>query len=134
MAETTERMQEQKYREHHGAGQGSGRRPDPQEGLTLAAELPEQNIDTLERTCEKFWTEEERVPFARGFAKANQELVGLMSRRARAVVELPAHLMRCSTPQDAIKEQSLFVKRMLDDYQRVGTKMIEAWTSALPGP
>jgi hypothetical protein len=55
-------------------------------------------------------------PFMKSFARAQLELLGLMSRGAQACLEIPTRLSRCRTPQDVVDEQMRFWRAAFEDY------------------
>jgi hypothetical protein len=67
-------------------------------------------------------------------ARAQLELLGLMSRRAQAYMEIPSRLSRCRSPQDLMSEQARFWQIAFQQYQESTHKIMEAWGQALVMP
>ena len=55
-------------------------------------------------------------PALRGVGRWNLELMGLMTRRTQAWLEMPARAARCRTPQDLINEQMRFWQTAAQQY------------------
>jgi hypothetical protein len=55
-------------------------------------------------------------PALRGVGRWNLELMGLLSRRARAWLEIPSRISQCKTPQDLINEQMRFWQTAAHQY------------------
>jgi hypothetical protein len=80
-------------------------------------------------------------PFAKGVARAQLELMGLMNRRAQACMEIPSRLSQCRTPQDVASEQLRFWRTAYEEHAESMSRMTEAMASfavpsfgfALPG-
>jgi hypothetical protein len=65
-------------------------------------------------------------PVALGAARCNLELFGLMTRRARAWLEIPTRLGQCRTPQDLAGEQLRFWRTAVEDYTDVSRRLTVA--------
>jgi hypothetical protein len=71
----------------------------------------------------------------KGAAKCQLEVVGLMSRRAQACLEIPARLARCRTAEDFIEEQASFWRTALEQCSESSRRIMESWdqmAAALP--
>lgn len=72
-------------------------------------------------------------PF-KGIARAQIEMMGLVSRRAQAYLEIPTRLSRCRSPQDLVNEQMRFWQTAFQQYSESSYKVVEAyrqgWTAA----
>ncbi len=72
-------------------------------------------------------------PFTKGFARAQLEFMGLMSRRAQAYMEIPSRLSQCRTPQDLANEQMRFWRTAYEEYSDSLGRITEAMASlAMP--
>jgi hypothetical protein len=72
-------------------------------------------------------------PFMKGFARAQLELMGLMSRRAQAYLEVPGRLSQCRTPQDLANEQMRFWRAAFEDYSASTRRVTDAMSAfAIP--
>lgn len=63
----------------------------------------------------------------KGFAKAQVEMMGLMSRRAQAYLEIPTRVSRCRSPQDLVTEQMRFWQTAFQQYAETSNKIMEAY-------
>lgn len=94
--------------------------------------------EQLESMVRQFWNlgaNGEPSRYMKAMAQANAEMVGLMGRRSRAYLDLPAHLARCRTPQQVLDEQAKFLQEMLHDYQVTNDRVMSAWReAAAPSP
>ncbi|MCL4767773.1 MAG: hypothetical protein KJZ80_16215 [Hyphomicrobiaceae bacterium] len=68
--------------------------------------------------------------YMHALAQANVEMVGLLGRRSRAYLDLPAHLAKCRTPQQMWDEQAKFFQEMMHDYQVTNDRMMNTWMEA----
>jgi Phasin protein len=68
-------------------------------------------------------------PFMKGFARAQLEWMGLISRRAQAYMEVPSRLSRCRTPQDLVNEQARFWRTAYEEYSDTTGRITEALAS-----
>ena len=66
------------------------------------------------------------APF-KNVARAQAEMIGFMSRRARACLEAPAHLTGCRNPQDILHEQMRFWDLAAAEYNETSRRIMEAW-------
>ena len=57
-------------------------------------------------------------PALKGVGRWNLELVGLMTRRSQAWLEVSARLVQCKTPMDLFNEQMRFWQSAAADYTR----------------
>ena len=55
-------------------------------------------------------------PALKGAGRWNLELIGLMTRRTQAWLEIPARLRRCKTPTDVMNEQMRFWQTATSQY------------------
>lgn len=62
----------------------------------------------------------------KGFARWQLEVMGLMSRRAQAYMEIPSRLQRCRTPQDLVNEQSRFLRTTFEQYTEASQRIADA--------
>lgn len=63
-------------------------------------------------------------------ARAQAEMIGFISRRARACFEAPAQLTTCRNPHDILHEQMRFWNLAAEEYAETSRRVMEAW--ALP--
>jgi hypothetical protein len=116
------------------------RNAEAEERAKAAREMAEQfadrsreQIDRYERAFGEFWRVAESdgfMPFARGVARANMELAGLASRRAKAYAEFPVQLTRCQTPNDMLNRQMRFFSELVSDYQETIGRVTRTWAEA----
>lgn len=66
----------------------------------------------------------------KGLARSQLELVGFLSRRTQAYLEIPSRLQQCRTPQDLFNEQARFWQTAFEQYAEAGRRMTEAWAQA----
>jgi hypothetical protein len=70
----------------------------------------------------------------KGMARAQIEMMGLMSRRAQAYLEIPSRLSRCRSPQDLVNEQMRFWQTAAQQYSESSYRIMESyrqgWTAA----
>jgi hypothetical protein len=52
------------------------------------------------------------------------DVVGLMNRRARALLELPTRIARCHSPFELWREQARYMQEIFTDYQSVAQHMM----------
>lgn len=81
-------------------------------------------LDTLARGYE---------PVLKGMGRWNLEIIGLMTRRARAWAEIPARVSQCKTPVDLVREQIQFWQTAAHDYSE-GTRRLSAAFGAMKPP
>ena len=72
-------------------------------------------------------------PALKNAGRWNLELMGLMTRRAQAWLEVPSRASQCKTPQDVVREQLRFWQTAAQDYTE-GTKRLAAAFGALAAP
>jgi len=97
------------------------------------ADRSREQIDRYERAFGEFWRVAESdgfMPFARGVARANMELAGLASRRAKAYAEFPVQLTRCQTPNDMLNRQMRFFSELISDYQETLGRVTRTWVES----
>ena len=81
-------------------------------------------LDTLSQTYD---------PFTKNFARGQLELMGLMNRRAQAVLEIPSRLGQCRTPQDIVDEQLRYWRTAYEQYSETAGRLMEL-IAPLGGP
>lgn len=74
----------------------------------------------------------EMEPYANAAVKANFELFSLMSKRARAYMELSASMAGCRTPQDVMNKQQAFWQQCANDYSHAAQVAGAFWQVAQP--
>ena len=57
---------------------------------------------------------------------ADRELIELMNRRTRALLDLPIQIARCRTPFDVWREHNQFVQGIATDYQSAAFRLMKA--------
>lgn len=72
-------------------------------------------------------------PF-KGAARTQAEVVKFVSRRARAMMEVPAQLAKCRNPQDLLNEQMRFWDAAAEEYSEASQRVAEAWKATLKPP
>ena len=74
------------------------------------------------------------VAFApmKSVARAQAEMIGFMSRRARACFEAPSQLTQCRNPQDLLHEQMRFWDLAAEEYKETSRRVLEAWAPLSP--
>jgi len=72
-------------------------------------------------------------PVLKGIGRWNLEAMSLMTRRARAWMDVPAQVSRCRTPQDLVREQLQFWQTAAHDYSE-GARRLTVALGALAGP
>ncbi|MBX9591127.1 MAG: hypothetical protein K2X43_17715 [Hyphomonadaceae bacterium] len=72
-------------------------------------------------------------PMLKGVGRWNLEVMGLMTRRARAWLEVPMRVGQCKTPQDLVGEQLKFWQTAVFDYSE-GARRLTVAFGALTGP
>jgi hypothetical protein len=72
-------------------------------------------------------------PVLKGIGRWNLEVMGLMTRRTRAWLEIPARVSQCKTPQDLAREQLQFWQTAAHDYSE-GVQRLTVAVSALVPP
>lgn len=65
-------------------------------------------------------------PFYKGMARWQLEMMGLMSRRAQAYMEIPSRMSKCRTPQDLVAEQTRFWQTAFQQYSESSRRMMAA--------
>jgi Phasin protein len=73
-------------------------------------------------------------PFFKGIARAQLEVMGLMSRRAQAYLEIPNRFSHCRTPQDIASEQLRFWRTAYDEYAQSMGRITGAMASVTTPP
>ena len=64
-------------------------------------------------------------PFTKSFARGQLELMGLMNRRAQALLEIPSRLGQCRTPQDLVNEHLRYWRTAYEQYSETAGRMME---------
>jgi hypothetical protein len=73
-------------------------------------------------------------PTLMGMGRWNLELLGIMTRRSRAWLEIPARASQCKTPQDLVREQLQFWQTAAHDYSDGARRLTMAFGAlAAPG-
>ena len=72
-------------------------------------------------------------PFLKGAARVQLELMGFMSRRAQAYMEIPSRLAHCRSPEDLANEQMRFWKTAGEEYSAYFSRVMQAM-GTLPAP
>ena len=72
-------------------------------------------------------------PMLKGIGRWNLEVMGLMTRRARAWMEFPARASQCKTPHDLAREQLQFWQTAAHDYTD-GARRLTVALGALAPP
>jgi hypothetical protein len=103
------------------------------ETLSEGRELAERQIEGLEQSFGEFWKQLGNAglePFSHAVARANLEIVGLASRRARAYAEWPGQVMQCHSPLQLMGEQASFVRELVEDYNTTAARMVRNFMDA----
>lgn len=66
----------------------------------------------------------------KGYARSQLEIMGFVSRRTQAYLEIPTRLQQCRTPQDLLNEQARFWQTAFEQYAEASRKILEAWAQA----
>lgn len=72
------------------------------------------------------------TPATEAFMLACSDSMRLMSKRARAYVELPGALTACKSPQDVLNVQQAFWHNCAQDYLAASNSALAYWTSLSP--
>lgn len=64
-------------------------------------------------------------PATKSFARGQLEFMGLMNRRAQAVLEIPSRLGQCRTPQDLVNEQLRYWRTAYEQYSETAARVME---------
>ena len=93
-----------------------------------------QNVQTLMSSCDagKNAVAKEVEPVAKAMVLANCEVASLMSKRARAYLDLPATIASCRTPYELLQEQQAFWQQCAKDYGKAVTAMSSVWSLTMP--
>lgn len=83
------------------------------------------SLDKMVKGCEPAFT---------GAGRWNLELVGLMSRRSQAWLEIPMRLARCKTPADIYSEQMRFWQSAATDYADGWQRLMGVWGACASMP
>ncbi len=78
-------------------------------------------LDMMVKGCE---------PALKGVGRWNLELIGLMTRRSQAWLEVSARLVQCKTPMDLFNEQMRFWQSAAADYTEGSRRLSAAWGAA----
>lgn len=65
-------------------------------------------------------------------AQANSEVLGLMTRRSKAMLALSADAAKCRTPQDLVGLQMQYWQTAIQQYSEATRRIAAAWNVALP--
>ena len=91
-------------------------------------------MPTLMSSCEagRSVVAKEVEPVAKAAMLANCEVASLMSKRARAYLDLPATIAACRTPQDLLEKQQLFWQQCARDYNQAASTLGSIWSLTMP--
>jgi hypothetical protein len=67
----------------------------------------------------------------KALARCQLEVMGLVSRRAQAYLEIPSRLSQCRTPQDILNEQMAFWRTAFEQYSESSQRIADAWGHVL---
>jgi hypothetical protein len=73
-------------------------------------------------------------PMMKGIARAQLEMVGLVSRRTQAYFEIPSRLAQVRTPQDLMAEQMRFWQIAFQQYSESSRRVATAMAAAMTPP
>jgi hypothetical protein len=71
-------------------------------------------------------------PVLKSAGRVNLEVVGYMTRRASAWLEIPARASQCKTPQDLVREQMQFWQTAAQDYSESVRRLTAAFGAFAP--
>lgn len=71
-------------------------------------------------------------PMLKSIGRWNLEVMGLMTRRARAWLEMPARVSQCKSPQDLLREQLQFWQTAAHDYSEGAQRLTVAFGALVP--
>jgi hypothetical protein len=71
-------------------------------------------------------------PVLKDAGRLNLEVVGFMTRRASAWLEIPARASQCRTPQDLVREQMQFWQTAAHDYSEGMRRLTAAFGALVP--
>lgn len=83
------------------------------------------SLDMMVKGCE---------PALKGAGRLNLELLGLMTRRSQAWLEIPSRLGHCRTPIDLFNEQMRFWQTAAADYSEGTRRLAAAWGACAAMP
>ena len=91
-------------------------------------------VPALMSSCEagRSAVAKEVEPVAKAAMLANCEAASLVSKRARAYLDLPATIASCRTPQDLFEKQQQFWQQWAQDYSKAANAMASMWSLTLP--
>lgn len=69
---------------------------------------------------------------AKRMARVNLEIMALVSRRTRAVIEAPQKFANCRSFEDMVAVQSLFMSEMLTDFMSANQRLMAVWFDGAP--
>ncbi len=67
-------------------------------------------------------------PATKNLARGQLEFMGLMNRRAQAILEISSRLGQCRTPQDLVNEQLRYWRTAYEQYSETAGRMMELMT------
>lgn len=102
--------------------------------LGWSATAPAEQLESMMRQLWGLGANGDANRYARALAQTNVEMVGLIGRRSRAYMDLPANLARCRTPQQVLDEQARFFQEMLHDYQVTNDRVMNCWAEVASPP
>ena len=93
-----------------------------------------QNVQALMSSCDvgKNAVAKEVEPVAKAAVLANCEVASLMSKRARAYLDLPATIASCRTPYEMFEKQQAFWQQCAKDYGKAASAMGSVWSLTMP--
>lgn len=95
----------------------------------------QQGFGNLENPMQLYFEGLEKLtqsmsPF-KGVARAQIEMMGFMSRRAQAYLEIPSRISRCRSPQDLMNEQMRFWQTAFQQYSETSHRVMEAYRQGM---
>jgi Phasin protein len=63
--------------------------------------------------------------------RSNLEILGLVSRRTQAYMQLSSRIAKCRTPQDLMQEQSDFWRTAFEQYAETSRRVMDAWGQSM---
>lgn len=101
-----------------------GERQDPNTGpFVNLSQAYCSSLDLLARNSE---------PLVKNVGRANLEVLGLITRRTRAWLDLPTRVSKCRTPQDFLQEQARFWQTAAADYGESAKRLAVALGALTP--
>lgn len=93
-----------------------------------------QSVQAMMSSCDagKSAVAKEVEPVAKAAVLANCEVASLVSKRARAYLDLPATMASCRTPYEMFEKQQAFWQQCAKDYGKAANAMSSVWSVTLP--